>query len=142
MKYLILNALLITPLAHADKLYIGAKSYHIPKNTDFNETHALVAYERGGVIGGYFNNSHDDDTFFLAKRYYHQFSEQTTGSIMVGAMYGYKGDCLDPGPVGKTRLCPMVSLAIEHRFDLGKLDPLGNLITLGNAIATMPGVEW
>lgn len=144
MKYLILIALLASPLAHADKLYLGAKSYHLfsDENEYYRSNHALIAYERNGVIGGYFQNSHDDDTLFIAKRYYHHFSQQTTGSIMVGATFGYRGRCFGWSANRERRVCPMIALGVEHRFDIGKINPLANLMNLGNAIATLPGIEW
>tara|TARA_R100000152_G_C6782307_1_gene219774 strand:+ start:17583 stop:17996 length:414 start_codon:yes stop_codon:yes gene_type:complete len=137
MKYLILITLLMSPLSHADKLYLGAKSYHFDRSKDYNETHKLVMYEREGYVAAYFNNSYDEDTFLLGKRLYYPLTDNLTTSVMVGATYGYRS-LRKPGDLSRSRkVLPAVTLSIEYRFG-----GLLNTLFLGSAVAISPGVEW
>lgn len=118
LAFLVLSTVNLIVPVHADELYLGAVSDHpfSTKKYDFNERHSLVAYERNGWIGGYFDNSYGEDTFFVGKHFSAQTPfEDWRWGVIVGASYGYR-DCIKgkSWPVTSRRVCPAVSPTLKY----------------------------
>lgn len=131
----VVAGLLLAAESHAETyVYTGAWSKHIASKTDYNEAHRLVAVEHGNTIAGYFKNSFGDDSFFAGSTYSRQWG-YFEGTLMVGAMYGYKG-CKGQQEQERKMVCPMAAPAVSYT----KYEAEPTLIVLGNAVAI--SVRW
>lgn len=114
--------------------YTGAWSKHIASDYDYNETHNLLAVEHGGYIAGRFDNSFDTETYFAGTTYSTQWLD-FEGTLMVGAMYGYKG-CKGQQSQPRKTVCPMVAPAVSYT----EYSVQPTVFVLGNAVAL--SVRW
>ncbi len=129
--------------AAADRLYLGALSEHPASNPDqeFNESHKLIAYERDGWIGGYFDNSYGEDTLFVGSRFSVQVRDLEF-SLVAGASYGYR-DCVkgQDWPITSRRVCPMLAPAISYTGIETALDLQPTLLLIGKAVVLTVSVD-
>lgn len=92
MKYILLLILLWPISAMAEqKMYVGMLSYHYDRDTDYNETHALIGYERNGYFIEVFENSKYNTTWYagIVKRHVYDFNDNWSFGSDIGLIKGY-----------------------------------------------------
>ena len=141
--FLTINALLLAGLllishqAQAEThLHTGAWSHHVGSEYDYNETHNLLAVEHNGYLAGYFKNSQNDDSALVAARWRKAYPYSLEASVLVGATYGYREDCVKPDTVGRKRVCPLAVPAITYTGS----QPQPSVMIMGNAVTF--SVRW
>jgi len=111
-------------------LHTGAWSHHVATNEDYNETHNLAALEHDQLMAGYFKNSYGDDSFMAAYRFKEPVTPHIELSLLAGASYWYRGDCLTQDASEPKSVCPLVAPAVtytEHRVE-------PSVMVMGNAL--------
>ena len=137
MALLVAGLMFISHKANADTyLYTGAWSHHIGASRDYNETHNLLALEHNAYMAGYFKNSQGDGSALVGVKWAKPLIYDLKASVMVGASYGYKADCLRPEESGATKVCPMAVPAITYTG--AKVQP--SLSMIGNAVTF--SIRW
>lgn len=81
--------------------------------TDFNENHRLLGYQKNSYLIGYFKNSYDQDTWFIDKTFIIDESSNIQLLASIGAQYGYTScDFEDKGESSK--LCPKIGFGFAY----------------------------
>lgn len=115
-KKITLSLLLLcsSELIMADSIYLGGWSTHIGGDSDYNENHRLIAYERGKYLYGYARNSFNRDVYYASRKFLvPQSLVPININIHTGAIYGYL-ECVRPTKTavqkGKhSKLCLMLA---------------------------------
>lgn len=134
MKTLIIALLLLSNIALADSIYLGAYSYHINKSpTVTNDNHKLLAYEKNSYVAGTYVNSFGDRAYIVGKRIKGFDIGDIKISAMVGAVYGYYSCKTGKEPTENASqvVCP----ALVPEISYTKYDIQPSILILGNAIA-------
>lgn len=94
VRLLLLSALLWAPVAHSDEIFLGQWSHHFgARSGEYNQTHSLVAYQRGDYLFGTFRNSHSKHTVVVGKKIFKRSFSIGELGIRAGLSTGY-GDKL------------------------------------------------
>lgn len=137
MTICVLLLVLLASKAEAETyLHTGAWSHHIGSDYDYNEQHDLLAVEHENVMAGYFRNLFGDDSALAGYRFTDQWTEHVEASVLVGASYGYRGDCLMPQYAGQRKACPLVVPTVTYTEY--RVQP--SVFVMGNAVAV--SVRW
>lgn len=98
--------LLIPEVARPDAVYLGGISTHIASpDSQYNQSHDLIAYERNVYLVGRFKNSYNRTSYVAAKGW-HEHRGYLRLSLFVGGVYGYRSCYGDEGEEG--RICPLI----------------------------------
>lgn len=137
--FIVANAILATIIIFASKcanaetyIHTGAWSHHVDTEYDYNETHKLLAVERNGYLFGYFENSYNDDSALVAAKWDKPLTSNLEASVLVGATYGYRGDCRSPDPAKAKRVCLLAVPAVTYTGTTPQVSGMimGNAVTL------------
>lgn len=127
--------LLIPEVARPDAVYLGGISTHIASpDSQYNQSHDLIAYERNVYLVGRFKNSYNRTSYVAAKGW-HEHRGYLRLSLFVGGVYGYRSCYGDEGT--EARLCPM--LAPSATYTRWRVQP--SVFLFGEALVLSARVE-
>lgn len=125
-----------TPAQAETYAHLGAWSHHVGTNQDYNETHNLAALEHNQIIAGYFKNSYGDDSFMAAYRFKEPVTPHIELSLLAGASYGYRGDCMTQDGSEPKSVCPLVAPVVTYTEY--RVEP--SIMLMGSAVVL--SVRW
>lgn len=131
----LLSCFVLASKIKADSIYIGGWSTHIASpDSQYNQSHDLIAYEHNSYLVGRFKNSYSRTSYVAAKGW-HEQSGYLRLSLFVGGVYGYRSCYGDEGT--EARLCPM--LAPSATYTRWRVQPA--VFLFGEALVLSARVE-